>query len=244
MGDDNIWKYEDLSYVNVCILTKAKTKVNEEIIIEYGNGKQFSIGVVEDACFLNPFDEFCVDNKGENMVLDQTCSEDESDDDGISDSISMDSVQEKPLEVEDGEIFSEEDDAGNSPAGDDVVVEESSFNMGGNSLIDKVNDDGSCNNDDTPVPILPHTFPTLDNLNRDVLHSIRATSDGPVLKCGPFSFRTLSRSGPFSFRAHEKCNSRSKICSCGPVNQNNSQPSDIIGNSKKRRRQFSPSRDD
>lgn len=88
---------------------------------------QFSVGVVEDEGFLNPFEHVCEIKKGINSIFDQSSSEDVSDDDGISDSVSMISVQEKPVEVEegeimpekvnveDGEILPEREDAGNFP---------------------------------------------------------------------------------------------------------------------------------
>ncbi|KAI3690414.1 hypothetical protein L2E82_48439 [Cichorium intybus] len=113
--NDIIWKFEDLSYVNVCLLTESKTKINDNIIIDYDNGKHVTIGIIEDACFINPFDEGFDADDEMDMETDQESSDDESGSEGVSDTWDVNSMVDKTKEVEEGEILPEAGDGGLSP---------------------------------------------------------------------------------------------------------------------------------
>ncbi|KAI3500005.1 hypothetical protein L1887_35820 [Cichorium endivia] len=105
MGDENVWKFEDLSFLNVNLLTESKTKINEHIIIDYGGGKQFSVGIFEDDVYMDPFDSIEEDK------------EDADSDDYESGSDGGSSGDDGLYSTEEGEI--------RSMCGDDVVVAES-----------------------------------------------------------------------------------------------------------------------
>ncbi|KAI3780565.1 hypothetical protein L2E82_10549 [Cichorium intybus] len=105
-GDENIWKFEDLSFVNVSLITESKTKINEQIIINYGGGKQFSVGIFEEDYYVDLFDSIDDDKVEVDAADDESCSEE-------------DSCEEDELDsTEEGEIRSNRDD-------DDVVIAES-----------------------------------------------------------------------------------------------------------------------
>lgn len=229
MGDENVWKFEDLSYVNVCILTESKSKISEEIIIEYGAEKQFTIGVVEDECFINPFFKDGVNDEEEHMIIDQEDSDDDSDNDGISDTFSANSGCDESPEFEEGEFIPDMIEDDGSPAKENErspakESEESVLKDGGAIFNDGLNDSANGNsqerfmfNDVTAPPIV----------------------NNPVTSASPFGLGL--NFGPFSFSAPAKPKSIKNHRGSSRFHQAHSFLDN--GNPKKIRRQESPVND-
>ncbi|KAI3790440.1 hypothetical protein L2E82_03481 [Cichorium intybus] len=136
--DEDVWKFTDLSSCEGRILTELTTRINEEITIEFGNGKHLKIGVIELEENLAPFD--AGDSWGENNNYinenqnssDDDCNNEEYDSEcdmeGMSDTWNNNDYADR----EEGEIHVEAQTDANEFAGKssadivDLVAEESS----------------------------------------------------------------------------------------------------------------------
>ncbi|KAI3507308.1 hypothetical protein L1887_22251 [Cichorium endivia] len=78
--DEDVWKFTDLSSCKGRILTESRTRINDEIVIEFGQGKFMKIEIIELEVNLAPFEAGEIWGENNNDINDENDSSDDDDD--------------------------------------------------------------------------------------------------------------------------------------------------------------------
>ncbi|KAI3792215.1 hypothetical protein L2E82_06088 [Cichorium intybus] len=78
--DEDVWKFTDLSSCEGHILTESRTRINDEIVIEFGQGKFMKIGIIELKVNLAPFEAGEIWGENNNDINDENDSSDDDED--------------------------------------------------------------------------------------------------------------------------------------------------------------------